>query len=258
MHHKTIGFVGSGRITRIFIEGWQKAGKLPQSICVSDPNAEALAKLKQRFPSIETVADNKISASKDIVFVAVHPPTVPAVTEEIKGALSANAILISLAPKFTIEKLVTMLGGFTRIARVIPNAPSIIGAGFNPVCYGAGLQEQDRTEVAALLDPLGEHPTVDEPKLEAYAVLSAMGPTYFWFQIQALREVSKGLGLSDEEIALATKRMICGATRTLFESGLSEQEVIDLIPVKPLSEMEAQVTEMYRTRLPAIYQKIKP
>jgi pyrroline-5-carboxylate reductase len=33
---------------------------------------------------------------------------------------------------------------------------------------------------------------------------------------------------------------------------------MDLIPVKPLAEMEPQVKEMYHTRLPALYQKIKP
>jgi pyrroline-5-carboxylate reductase len=43
-----------------------------------------------------------------------------------------------------------------------------------------------------------------------------------------------------------------------LESGLPPAEVMDLIPVKPLADMEAQVTEMYRTRLPGIYQKIKP
>jgi len=52
--------------------------------------------------------------------------------------------------------------------------------------------------------------------------------------------------------------MVCGAARTLLESGLTPAEVMDLIPVKPLGEMEPQVSEMYRTRLPAIYQKIKP
>jgi pyrroline-5-carboxylate reductase len=44
----------------------------------------------------------------------------------------------------------------------------------------------------------------------------------------------------------------------LLESGLTPAEVMDLIPVKPLGEMEPQVIEMYRTRLPAVYQKIKP
>ena len=52
--------------------------------------------------------------------------------------------------------------------------------------------------------------------------------------------------------------MVCGATRTLLESGLTPAEVMELIPVKPLAEMEKTVTEMYQTRLPAIYQKIKP
>jgi pyrroline-5-carboxylate reductase len=117
---------------------------------------------------------------------------------------------------------------------------------------------QEKAEISGLLTPLGDCPEVAEEKLEAYAVLSAMGPTYFWFQLQALREVAAGFGLSPEEIAPAMKRMVCGGTRTLLESGLSAAEVMDLIPVKPLIEMETQVNEMYRTRLPAIYQKIKP
>ena len=65
-------------------------------------------------------------------------------------------------------------------------------------------------------------------------------------------------GLSDAEIVPAMKRMVCGAARTLLESGLNPAEVMDLIPVKPLAEMEPQVAEMYRTRLPALFQKIKP
>ena len=85
-----------------------------------------------------------------------------------------------------------------------------------------------------------------------------MGPTYLWFQLQVLREVAAGFGLSEAEFAPALKRTVCGATRTLLESGLPPAEVLDLIPVKPLAEMEAQVSELYRTRLPAIYQKINP
>ena len=109
-----------------------------------------------------------------------------------------------------------------------------------------------------MLSPLGECPEVAEAKLEGYALLSGMGATYLWFQLQALREVSAGFGLTDADITPALKRTVCGATRTLLESGLTPAEVMDLIPVKPLAEMEAQVTEMYRTRLPALYQKIKP
>jgi pyrroline-5-carboxylate reductase len=258
MSNKTVGFIGGGRVTRIFLEGWKRANALPANIVVSDCNAEALAKVKGCFASVQTTGESRMAAGQDIVFLAVHPPVMAEAAGGVKGAVKPGALVMSLAPKFTVAKLSELLGGFARIARVIPNAPSVVNFGFNPVAFGPTLTAEDKAEVTGLLAPLGECPTVAEEKIEAYAVLTAMGPAYLWFQLQALREVAAGLGLSEAEIPPALKRMICGATRTLLESGLEPAEVADLIPVKPLAEMEAQVAEMYRTRLPAIHQKIKP
>ena len=258
MNTKRIGFIGGGRVTRILLEGWRRAQQLPASITVSDPNAETLTKLKARFPAIHTTPDNAQAAAADIVFLALHPPAMAETVSALKGALQPDSVVVSLAPKFTVAKLSGLLGGFARLARVIPNAPSVMGLGFNPVSFASALPAVGKQELTSLLAPLGECPEVAEEKLEGYALLSAMGPSYLWFQLQALREVAAGFGLSQAEIAPAMKRMVCGGTRTLLESGLTPAEVMDLIPVKPLAEMEAQVSEMYRTRLPAIYQKIKP
>jgi pyrroline-5-carboxylate reductase len=258
MSDKTIGFIGGGRITRIFLEGWTRAQQVPASITVSDPNAETLTKLKARFPAIRTTPDSAQAAAGEIVFLAVHPPAMAEATAAIKGALKPNTLVVWLAPKFTLAKLAGLLGGFARLARVIPNAPSVVNFGFDPVAFAPVLSTADKREITNLLAPLGECPEVAEDKLEAYAVLTAMGPTFLWFQLQALREVVASFGLSEAEIAPALKRMVCGSARTLLESGLTPGEVMDLIPVKPLADMEAQVSEMYRTRLPAIYQKIKP
>jgi len=258
MSNKTVGFIGGGRITRIFLEGWRRAGKVPGSATVSDPNADSLVKLKARFPEVATTPDNRQAAAQDIVFLAVHPPVMAEVAAGIKGNLKAGAVVVSLAPKFTIAKLTGLLGGLATVTRVIPNAPSVVNFGFNPVCFAGALAAGDRAGVLELLEPLGECPAVAEEKLEGYALLTGMGPTYLWFQLQALREVAAGFGLADAEIVPAMKRMVCGGARTLLESGLTPAEVMDLIPVKPLEEMEPQVGEMYRCRLPALFQKIKP
>jgi len=259
MTNKTIGFIGGGRIARILLEGWQRAKALPAKVVVSDCDAEALTKLKVRVPTIETApGNNAAAAAQDIVFLAVHPPVMAEITGSIKGSLKTDALVVSLAPKFTVAKLTELLGGFGRLARVIPNAPSLVNWGFNPVAFGPALRAADKTELTSLLAPLGECPEVAEAKLEGYALLTGMGPTYLWFQLQALREVAARFGLSEADIACGLKRTMCGGMRTLLESGLSPAEVMDLIPIKPLAEMEGQVTEMYRTRLPALYEKIKP
>ncbi len=254
----TVGFVGGGRITRILLAGWNRVERLPSRVVVADPNSEALANLEARFPRVETTGDLAAAAAQDVVFLATHPPALPEAAGRVGGALRPTSVLVSFAPKFTIAKLSALLNGFDRIARCNPNAPSVVGAGMNPVVFGAGLGAADRETVRALLAPLGEAPEVAEEKIEAYAVLTAMGPTYLWFQMQALRELAVSFGLSGSEADAGLERMVCGAARTLVGSGLSPADVMDLVPVKPLADMEPQVLELYRTRLPAIFQKIKP
>jgi pyrroline-5-carboxylate reductase len=259
METSTIGFIGGGRVTRIFLTGWKKADTMPPNIVVSDPNAETLAKLKSEFPAIVTApGDNRKAAAQSVLFLGVHPPLMMATLAELRSAVPPATLIVSLAPKFTLSKLSEGLGGHGLLARMIPNAPSVIGAGFNPISFASDLPDSTKQALAVLLKPLGDCPEVAESKLEGYALITAMGPTYLWFQLETLRELGRTFGLTDEDLAPAMKRMACGATRTLLESGLTPAQVMDLIPVKPLAEDEAAIKAAYLTRLPALFAKIKP
>jgi pyrroline-5-carboxylate reductase len=259
MRQIEIGFVGGGRIAGILLGGWARAGRMPAKVVVSDADAGVLTRLATAFPNVRSAGnDNCQAAGQDIVFLAVHPPHVGAVLGEVQSALKPGAILISLAPKWTIEKLAGLLSGFTRIARMIPNAPSIVGQGFNPIAFSSVLTRDDRDVVTQLLTPLGDCVETAEEKLEAYAVLSAMGPTYFWPQCYELIALGESFGLTGAEAALALQRMLAGTMATIRESGLDAAAVQDLIPVKHLAELEPIIREAYRTKLKAVYEKIRP
>jgi pyrroline-5-carboxylate reductase len=64
-----------------------------------------------------------------------------------------------------------------------------------------------------------------------------------------------GLSRSEAEDAIAT--MLLGAVKTMYQSGLSAEQVMDLIPGKPLAEEETQIREIYRSRLQALFQRLK-
>src|SRR5512145_945932 len=241
----TIGFIGGGRITAIFLAAWKDGGVPLHEVVVSDPDAGILANLQRRFPEIQTTADNRLSAGREVVFMALHPPVAKTVLPQLADALAPKAILVSLAPVLTFEKLAGLLGGFSRLSRMIPNAPSMIHRGFNPCAFGNELSGEDRRLLERLYCPLGEAPEVAEPKLEAYAILAAMGPTYFWFQWQTLRELAGEFGLGQAEADTAIRAMLEGSVRTFFDSGLAAAQVIDLVPVKPLAEAEPQIAQAY-------------
>ena len=96
-----------------------------------------------------------------------------------------------------------------------------------------------------------------EEKLEAYAIITAMGPTYFWFQLYELEELGKTFGMTPKEVKESLVKMVKGTFKTMTDSGLSPSEVMDLVPVKPLGEEETNIRNMYRTKLQGLYSKLK-
>jgi len=256
MKDRTVGFVGGGRITAIFLERLRGQGLDLGRVTVSDTSPEVLARRTHQFPEMTTTRDNAAAASHECVFLALHPPALKEALPELSGALRADAVVVSLAPVLTFEKLRALLGGFDRLVRVIPNAPSVVGAGFNPVAFSPGLPAESRAELEALLDGLGAHPQVPEETLEAYAILAAMGPTYFWFQWQALRELAGSFGLGPAEADAALRAMLDGAARTFFDTGRTYEEVTDLVPVKPLADAEPQIRQAYNDTLGGLYRKL--
>jgi pyrroline-5-carboxylate reductase len=258
MTAKTVGFIGGGRVTRIILGGLERAGQLPSRVVVSDSNSEVLAKLKERFPTIQvTPGDNQSPASQELVFIGLHPGAMSAVLEEIKPCLHPDTLLISLAPRLNIAGLSASLGGFSKIVRLIPNAPSIIGGGYNLVVFSTSLTPAEKETVASLFRALGECPEVAEDKLEAYAILTAMGPTYLWFQLNELQAIAESFGLTTEETQTGIAHMVVGAVDTMYQSGLQPAEVMDLVPVKPLGEVEGTIKGLYHAKLEALFAKLK-
>jgi pyrroline-5-carboxylate reductase len=258
MAEQTVGFVGAGRVARIILGGFKKAGCMPATIVASDINQDVLRRLQSEFSGVQPAPNNNPEAAgQDLVFLALHPPALGAVMGEIRNSLKPGATVISLAPKLSIARISEALGGFDRIVRLIPNAASIIGSGYNPIAFSASVAAKEREEIASLMKALGKCPEVPEDKLEAYAVIVAMGPTYLWFQLHELRTLAESFGLTAEEAGTGLAEMAEGTARTLFGSGMTAEEVMDLIPIKPLGEDEAAIRTTYQTRLEPLYRKLR-
>jgi len=88
--------------------------------------------------------------------------------------------------------------------------------------------------------------------------MSAMLPTYFWFQWKELAEIGQKIGLSEKESNDSINDTLIASLKLMFKSGLTPQDVMDLIPVKPIGEHETQINEIYRTKLTGLYEKIRP
>jgi pyrroline-5-carboxylate reductase len=253
----SIGFIGGGRVTRILLQGFKNKNVSFGKVVVADTDPDAMEKLILQFPNVES-GDAKTAAGQDLVFISLHPPVIMDTLELIKGDVKTSATVISLAPKINLAKLSSKLENVKKIARLIPNATSYINEGYNPVTFSPGFDTEQKKSVFDLLSLLGNTFEVQESKLESYAIMSAMLPTYFWFQWRELATIGSRIGLSEEESKNSINETLIASLDLMYKSGLTPAEVIDLIPVKPIGENEAQINEIYNTKLTGLFEKIKP
>lgn len=108
MKTKSLGFIGGGRITKIFLQAFANKKVELESVAVFDTNADVLAALKVQFPFIATGSLEE-AASQPTVFIALHPPMIMETLDKIAGLVPNDALVISLAPKITIEKIASKL-----------------------------------------------------------------------------------------------------------------------------------------------------
>lgn len=257
MKVKNLGFIGGGRITRIFLKALNNKSVKFESIVVYEPDARVSGFLKDQFPDIELADNPERPGKQDLVILAVHPPVMMEALNAIKPAVHEGTMVLSLAPKITLEKMASLLPT-RKIVRMIPNATSIINMGYNPVSFHDFFPSEEKNQLMDIFRVLGETFEVKECKLEGYAIVSAMLPTYFWFQWLKMEDIAIKTGLERIEAKNAIKMTMKRSLDLLYDSGLTNDEVIDLIPVKPLKDREEEINTIFDSSLNALFDKIRP
>jgi len=257
MEMKSLGFIGGGRITRIILQAFANKQIDLSAVQVCDTSQAVLKVLGEKFPEIHVTESCETAAKQEILFIALHPPVMMETLDQIKTIVSGNTQVVSFAPKINMEKIASKLAT-KHIARMIPNATSYINEGVNPVSFSDEFSSTEKKSLLELFNLLGITFEVEESKLEAFALVSAMLPTYFWFQWKEMENLGVQMGLNEPETKRTIQQTLRAAIDLFYHAGMDYNEVIDLIPVRPIGEHEEQITEIYRSKLMGLFQKIKP
>ena len=150
MFSKSIGFIGGGRITQIFLTALNRKKVFPASIVVNEIDDDVISHLKEKFPQVKVEKDINDILKQNYIFISLHPPIFKQILEQINGRLTNESLLVSLAPKLTCNFISKTLNGFDKIVRMIPNAPSIINEGYNPVYFSSSISKNEKEDLMEL------------------------------------------------------------------------------------------------------------
>lgn len=247
---RKISFIGVGKMGGALLERLVNAGFVSKdNVLACDINGDRLDELRQRL-GIMISQDNKKGARfGDIVLIAVMPKLVRSVLEEIRPEISEEKVIVSVAALIPIETIESTLGTKTGVVRIMPNIPSLVGSGFNLVCFGSFLKEQDKQFVRNMLTVWGEYREVDEDKMNLYTVISAMGPTYFTPFLDVLVRFGVEKGLTEAEAREVACLMLKGTAELVSKVQSPIEDLKNMITSQPLKEKEQELKSIFKETL---------
>ena len=223
LSERKLAFLGTGSMNGAVLRGIIASGHNPQAVNAtvrSDARAGALRAdtgvnvlIAEENPGANTQA----VAGADIVFLGVKPVGIQALCDEIRDALSPNAVVVSVAAAVTIEMMAAHLNPGQPIVRSMPNTPLMVGAGAVGLSAGDTVTEQALAEVVALLSGSGIVHVVPESQQNAVSAISGSGPAYAFYLVEAMAKAGVELGL-DPALAMDLARAtVSGAGKMLAD-----------------------------------------
>ena len=215
-----VAVIGAGIMGEALISALISAGVNPELITISEKRAERSAELTAKY-SIKRAPIAANVAAADALLLVVKPQDMASVLEEIKGAINPTAVVITFAAGKTISFITNALITGNPIVRVMPNTPTLVGAGMAAVSIGPGVTAEQKQFVLNFLAATGTVIEVAEELQDAVTATSGSGPAYFFAFVEAMVAGAKELGLSEQDATTLTIQTIVGAAKLLDESGKS-------------------------------------
>jgi pyrroline-5-carboxylate reductase len=215
-----VAVVGAGIMGEALISALISSGVNPELIMISEKRADRSAELIAKY-SIRQAPLSTNVAEAEAVLLVVKPQDMSAVLEEIKGSINPAAVVITFAAGKTISFISNVLGTTNPVIRVMPNTPTMVGAGMAAASMGTGVTDAHKKFVLGFLAATGKVIEVSEDLQDAVTATSGSGPAYFFAFVEAMVAGAKELGLSQEDATTLTIQTIVGAAKLLDESGKS-------------------------------------
>ena len=220
-----LGVIGAGNMAQAILRAVVHSGFLePGEIVVADVHQEKRQQLSSSL-GVGWASDNFVAARCPKILLAVKPQNIPDVLAEVGEAVSADALVISIAAGVSTAHLDAGLAGRGHIVRVMPNTPMLVGAGMSGIAAGPRANDDDVQWTERFFAASGKTVPVDESMMDAVTAVSGTGPAYFFYVIEAMIEAGIAEGLTREFAFQLAVQTCAGAAKLLAETGRSPEEL---------------------------------
>ncbi len=226
----TIGFLGAGKMASALAAGWINANLLSsEKLIASDPHEAAREAFQEQTKARVTNDNREVLRSCEVIFLAIKPQVMSELFQELTRDIHGGHLIVSIAAGVSIQQIQESLPGASRVVRVMPNTPCLVGEMAAGYCPSARATEVDVAIVDRLLNAVGRAFQLQESLLDAVTGLSGSGPAHIAVIIAAIADGGVRLRLPrDVALTLATQTVL-GTAKLIGETSIHPAQLKDMV-----------------------------
>ena len=213
---QTIGFIGAGNMGTAMINGLIQ-DKKDLEIQIYDVDSEKSKALSQKYAINISDSPEKLVDSSNIVILSVKPDAIETVLETIKKNIHENTILVSIAAGIKITTIESVVGKTTKIVRVMPNTPALVGEGISVISPNRAIDEHQIGVINDIFSSIGSVLQLPEKNMDAVTGLSGSGPAFVFTFIQALADGGVKMGIPRDKAVILAAQTVLGSAKLVLE-----------------------------------------
>ncbi len=220
-----IGFIGGGNMAEALIRGMTSRGS--RAIIVSEPETDKRERLRSAYGITVTSSNREVVDTSQVIILAVKPQMLPAVLDEIGGAVREDQTVVSIAAGVPLSYLSSRVRT-RKLVRVMPNTPAIVQEGMSVLSLCECFSDRDIAIVRDIFMSVGKVLTLPEKYQNAVTALSGSGPAFIALFVEALIESGVSMGL-DEDAARELAVQTTLGTARLLDNGMPPARLREMV-----------------------------
>ena len=217
-----IGFLGAGNMASAILRGimnWDTG-------CF-DVNKEAVKRAEETLNARGFESAEAMCEWADIVVLAVKPQVLKKAVEPLAEALRDKAVA-SIAAGWTVQQLTDLLPG-SRICRIMPNTPAMVGAGMAAIAQESTFTVQEYACIQEIFASIGRATVVPEHLMNAVIAVSGSGPAYVYMVIEAMADAGVREGLTRADALMLAAQTVLGSAKMVVDTGMHPAALRDMV-----------------------------
>jgi pyrroline-5-carboxylate reductase len=237
---KQIAVIGAGNIGRILLERLSLNGMPNAKMLVCDADEVRAGKASRRFGARACSLTDEALLLSDIFLLTAPPKATLQILKTLTLNLRQGQIVVSFAAAVSMSRLEAIVPSDVSVARVMPNAPSKVGKGMNPVAYGSNVTTKERKLIESLLQNLGWAIEVRDDQMNWCVGLTGAAMRSLLPALEGMTQAGIEAGFAEVDAHRMAAQVMFGTAALVLERDLFFDEIKSLTPMETVDEVAMQ------------------